>query len=165
MNKHEVALHEAGHCIVAHRLGKTYYGAALQGDGFGKSGAGDLSQRARMEDYTLPKLAPRMAGASFEESFNDAVVYTAGCVAVAMATFAPATLITGADRNLCEAACRSAMPDIDHHGVEHFAGLAASRARCILRERWPAVELVATELERRGSLTAAEVAELIARAP
>jgi hypothetical protein len=161
--KKEVALHEAGHAVVARMLGKSY-GCQLHGEGDatgGMAGPGDLSTPAKAESYSPDRCTAAYSGDTLPDLMTDATITAAGSCAVATALCELNVFITTADRRLMAAACREAFPESDFYTEEAFCRLAACRARSLLNQDFRRVERVADALHERGRLSADDVAQLM----
>jgi hypothetical protein len=162
--REKTGLHEAGHCVTAHLLGLRY-GATLYQDGGGCAGVGDQSTPPTHSDFTPKEYQESYERQTLQEVMDDAIVSSAGAVAVSLGCYDPLCFPSGADRMLLSAAAKAAYRNC-HPDVERcFVALAIAQARALLSDNWPATERVAQALTERGSLSAAQVAELIAGAP
>ena len=162
--KEKTALHEAGHCVTAHLLGKRY-GATLYQDGGGCAGVGDQSTPPTHSIFTPKEYQESYERQTLQEVMDDAIVSSAGAAAVSQGSFDPLCFPSGADRMLLVAAARAAFKNC-HPDVERcFVALAIAQARALLSDHWQAVERVAQALTDRGSLTADDVQKLIEAAP
>jgi hypothetical protein len=160
---HEVAIHEAGHALAGLLSGKEY-GAVIHkhddGGLSGTAGPGELNEPPNPDNYKQDRLAPQFLFRKLPELLTEAVIYAAGCTAVALAQFEREVYVTAGDRELITATARQAFTETDFEVERAWAQLAITQARVLLVPRMETVERIAAALEERGRLTAAEVAAL-----
>lgn len=157
-----LAIHEAGHAVCAHTLGKTDYAVRIFANGSGVAGPGDLSTPPDVADYTPATMETLFQGDPLSYLANDAAITAGGAVAEALLRFDPITVVSFCDRQLLAAGFQGAFPGCDDCDAERaWAALAIGRARDILRWRWTAVEKIADELVLHGAVSAARVAEIM----
>ena len=162
--REKTALHEAGHCLAANLLGLRY-GATLYQDGGGCAGIGDQSTPPTHSKFTPKEYQESYERQTLQEVMDDAIVSSAGAVAVSLGCYDPLCFPSGADRMLLSAAARAAFKNC-HPDVERaFIALAIAQARALLSDHWQAVERVAQALTERGTLMADDVQKLIEAAP
>jgi hypothetical protein len=161
--REKTGLHEAGHCVTAHLLGLRY-GATLYQDGGGCAGTGDQSTPPNYDEHTDENFAKCYTRQPLQELMDDAIVTAGGTVAVALGSYDPLVFPAGSDRMMLSASARAAFTNC-HPEVERcFVALAIAQARALLADHWQAVEMVSSELNLRGSLTADDVEALVAGA-
>ncbi len=160
-----VATHEAGHCVVALVLGRSY-GCAL----FDSGDVGGLAGGVTPASFTPPTPEAIIADALSRDrldAFDQATISAAGLAAefVAQGLYLTPTRGAGGDSERIEELCRRFMgQDFTARGAGAFGMLAHERATSIIRRHWEGVRAVADALHTRRRLSAAEVALAFAAA-
>lgn len=161
----EVSIHEVGHAVCAHLLGKKY-ACALHGEGDAAGGtAGPGDQTKEMPDFKAYADADWSFAAKplSLEVLDDMTVTAAGAVAVAIAKNV-LPVVRNADRLMLQAAATGALPHDPQRVVWALEQLAIERAKHHLAPVFHVVRDMATELSASGSLTADHIEKALSRA-
>lgn len=159
--EHQTAIHEAGHAVAALLTGKPY-GCALHAGG-GSAGPGDHRPEPDWSLYTPEGQAGHYDGYDVRETIDDAVILAAGEVAERLdagsAYIGP--IASRGDRvRLAEGARKILQGEVDHSTVEAWSAFIGCAARRRLGPHLESIRAVASELQERRSLSAADVAEI-----
>ncbi len=163
-----VALHEAGHCVIAHVLGIGHGDVSI---------VADATSQGRVEGVSVPRhvseLTPeaRKHGRAVTVDRMNRHIMTTVAGAVAELATAPGwrlhDVLKGDDRTSAMVAARALWPADEEDTIAWaHVELQAARVQVMLRQPtlWDAVWAVATELLERHELTSEEVARILLKA-
>jgi ATP-dependent Zn protease len=159
LNLEPVAIHEAGHGVVAYLLLRPL-ALAIYPNGTGQAGPAVKADTLPLVQ-TRDEMAAPYQGRAVAELLDDAVIIAGGCVAEAIMAYDPVPTVRRSDRVALDACCRELFPDADHPAVVAFGALAVARARSLLAVNWPKVERVAAALLEKRYLPAVEIDKLM----
>jgi len=162
-----VAVHEGGHAVAALLLGHPMACTLFDGGG-GATTPETPPDPATVPDFSVhtpTRLHGRWAGRSMESILDDCTIYASGTVAVAIVVTHAAgpgfVVVTGPDGQMIESAAVEALdryPSIE--AANAWRQLAVACAWRLLRPHAGSLRAIASELQQRRSLTAADVAEI-----
>lgn len=159
--RRQTSIHEAGHACAALILGIPGIGAVIfEGGGGCATPRPEVTTAINHDNYMPEALDGATIGDKLPELFRDAVFAAAGCVAVRLASRDPMgfVVVESYDARMINAYARRAFSDCDLYTERAFTDLATARARCLLGPVRDRMLAVAEELDRRGVMTAAEIA-------
>ena len=162
-----VACHEAGHAVAALLLGHPMAAVLFDGGG-GATTPETPPDPAISPDFkihTPERLHGRWTGRSMTEILDDTVVFASGKVAEGIVVTHAAgpgfVVVTGPDGQMIESAAVEALdryPSIE--AANAWRQLAVACAWRLLRPHAGSLRAIASELQQRRSLTAADVARI-----
>ena len=165
-----VAVHEAGHAVIAQLQGDAYGAAVFQSAEHGLSGLagfGALETPFTGFDWKSHYNPAALSSMEFHALLAEATIYAAGCVAEAVDKSLlnyDLVFVDGQDSLELTAIAQTVMgKGAGFFEEQAFRKLAIARAWRMLSAIWYIVQAVAGELEQRGRLTAGEVADIMKR--
>ena len=159
--RRELCIHEIGHAAAALLLGVENIGAVVFDVGSGlATSKPETAVPPKASDYEPNKLDADYRFDDWPELLRDATWTAAGQAAVDLILYPERTetSVLSCDAEMLHAAGRVAVGlYCDLYAEMAFAGMAAARARRLLKPFLWRVKLAAKELDRRGRMTAEEV--------
>lgn len=165
--EHRTAIHEAGHAVAGLLLGRSLACTLFDGGG-GACAPTEPPAPATAPDFSVhtpERLHGRWTGKPMAAVLDDCAIYASGKVAEAIVVTNAAgpgfVTVTGPDAQLIESAATAALdryPSIE--AANAWRQLATACAWRLLRPHAGSLRAIASELQQRRSLTAADVAEI-----